>query len=104
AAISPSSPGPNLAWSFNPANGSLSIVSLPPPQITQVGLGPGNTFAISGTGPAGQAYRILAATNLAMPINAWAEAGTGIFNGGVFSFTDDMATNFPQRFYRAVTP
>lgn len=104
AAISPSSPGPNLAWSFNPANGSLSIVSLPPPQITQVGLGPGNTFAISGTGPAGQAYRILAATNLAMPINAWAEAGTGIFNGGVFSFTDDMATNSPQRFYRAVTP
>ena len=75
-----------------------------PPQITQWGVGSDGNFAMSGTGPAGAGYRILASTNLALPLNNWTAVTSGSFSGGVFDFTDTQATNFPQRFYRVVTP
>jgi len=32
--IVPAAPGPGLAWNFNPTNGTLSVLSLGPPQIS----------------------------------------------------------------------
>jgi autotransporter-associated beta strand protein len=64
----------------------------------------GSSLALRGGGPDGQGYRVLAATNIALPASNWSEIGTGLFNGGSFFITDPQATNLPARFYRVVTP
>jgi len=66
--------------------------------------GVGGDFSLSGTGPVGEGYRILATTNLELPLVNWPVVDTGVFTGGVFSFTDTQATNYALRFYRVVTP
>jgi autotransporter-associated beta strand protein len=104
SSISPAIPGPGLAWHFTPANGTLSVVGVPPPQFTQFGFGAGGAFTLAGTGPNGQSYRLLAMTNLFPPYNAWLPVTTGIFSDGVFHFSDTQATNYPRRFYRVLTP
>lgn len=80
-------------------------VALPPPQITSAvwNVG-GNSFTLSGLGPASAAYRVLAATNVALPLSNWMTTATGSFTGGVFTVTDPQATNYPQRFYQVVAP
>ena len=97
--------------SNNVAGGSIDLVIVtngPPPvvepQFTFVGMGGDGSFNVSGTGPTNASYRILAATNLGLPFSSWTPMVTGVFNGGIFNFTDVLATNFPARFYRAVTP
>ena len=96
--------GPGLAWSFAPANGILAVVALAPPQFTNFTLGANGAFTLAGTGPAGQTYRILAATNPATPFTNWFVAAGGAFTGGRFSFTDPATTNYPQRYYRLSAP
>lgn len=103
SAVVPPSPGPNLTWSFDPAAGTLNIVSLPPPYISNATLS-GSGFALSGTGPSGQGYRVLMATNLEVPLGNWFSVATGVFSGGVFNALDGQATNSSGRFYRVVTP
>ena len=104
SSLSPVSPGTNLAWNFNPTNGILSVLSLAPPQITSLSVGAGSSFNLSGTGPAAQPYRILAATNIALPLSNWTVATTGSFLAGLFNFTDAPISNQVQKFYRVVTP
>jgi hypothetical protein len=104
AGFSPSTPGPGLGWEFHPTSGTLSVVSVAPPQFTTIVAGADGSYTLSGTGPAGAAYRIFATTNLVLPLSHWTVAATGTFHGGVFQFTDTAATNFPHRFYRAMTP
>ncbi len=103
--ITPSTPGPGLAWdtSMLTNNGTLGILSTTP-AIMQSLLLPDHNFQLSGTGPSGAAYRILAATDVTQPIGSWVQIGLGTFTDGAFSFSDLQATNFPQRFYRVVTP
>ncbi|MCX6893043.1 MAG: autotransporter-associated beta strand repeat-containing protein [Verrucomicrobia bacterium] len=102
--FSPATLGPNLGWSFNPTNATLSVISLQPPQLTQYSMASNGGFTLSGTGPDGQSYRILAATNLALALSNWSTIATGVFNGGVFQFTDLPSTNQTTRFYDVVTP
>jgi autotransporter-associated beta strand protein len=101
--ITPATPGPGLAWEFNPTTGTLLVVATQPPQFTQFSVS-GGAFTMSGTGPAGSSYRIYAATNMALSFSEWTPVATGAFSGGMFSFTDEQATNYPVRFYRAVSP
>ena len=101
--IAPSLAG-NLAWNFNPTNGTLSVIGPPPPQFTQISMTGDGNFTLSGTGPNDQGYRILTATNLALPFSNWTAIVTGVFGGGVFQFTDLESTNRPTRFYNVVTP
>ena len=62
-------------------------------------------MTLSGTGPANNGYRVLASTNVALPVNLWTEVGNGNFAGnGAFNFTDTNTSGFAQRFYRIVTP
>jgi len=102
--ISPVSPGANLAWTFNPATGTLSISALPSPQVTSVRLGSSGSFTMSGVGPTGQTYRVVASTNVALALSNWTSVATGIFTNGVFSFTDGQASSYARRFYRVTTP
>ena len=102
--IMPESPGVNLSWAFNPTNGTLSVFSLAPPVIRQFGLNARSNFTLSGTGPAGQVYRIFTTTNLGLPMGSWTALTTGILAGGSFAFTDPQTTNYGYRFYRVTTP
>ena len=62
------------------------------------------SFTAAGTGPTGQGYRIVATTNLTLPLSNWTAVATGVFSGGVFTFTENQTTNFNNRYYRAITP
>lgn len=102
--ISPPSPGPGLAWRFDPNTGRLSAVALEPPQILRFAFDAEGGFRMSGAGPAGQPYQVLAATNAALPMAAWTVVGTGWFEGGAFSFADPQPPSHAFRCYRVVTP
>ena len=51
----------------------------------------------------GQSYRIQASTNLADSA-AWTDLTNFTAGSGLFTFTDQSSTNYPTRFYRAVSP
>jgi len=102
--ISPATPGPGLAWSFNPTNGTLSVLSLGPLQINDFAIGAEGSFNLAGTGPNGQGYRVLAATNVTLPLSNWTALSTGVFTGGVFHYSDTQSTNHSQRYYRVAMP
>jgi hypothetical protein len=98
---------PPLAWNHStvPVDGTLRVTTaVPRPKIAMFGRTSDGNFQLGGTGPDGAAYRILATTNIGLPLVNWAEIGNGSFAGGVFSFTDSNATNYSQRFYSVVTP
>jgi hypothetical protein len=58
---------------------------------------------LAGTGGVGQAYVLLASTNLA-PAN-WTPIATNTANtNGIIQFTDSQATNYLERFYRLQVP
>ena len=95
------------AGGFSAQSGlTLTVTNAPPtpPVVTQFGVGAGPSFGLSGTGPTGAAYRILAATNALLPLSNWSVAATGTFTNGAFSFSDPQFTNQGARFYRVATP
>ena len=59
---------------------------------------------LTGSGPSGAPYRVLAATDLSLPLGNWLEIGNGTFTGGLLDFADLQATNYPRQFYRISTP
>jgi autotransporter-associated beta strand protein len=96
-----------LDWNKDsvPVDGTLRVIGgVEPPHIGTGGLVADGNFQITGTGPTGAGYRILAATNVAQPLVEWLQLDSGTFSGGAFSFTDLTATNYLRRFYRVVTP
>jgi autotransporter-associated beta strand protein len=100
---------PALSWDTSQltVDGTLRVMGgIRIGQIVSVAQGTGGSFQIqiSGTGSTNQPYRVLATTNIDQPVTNWVEVGSGTFTGGVFTFTDQKATNYPARFYRLVTP
>jgi autotransporter-associated beta strand protein len=100
-------PGPGLAWSFNPANGVLSVVSgvapfTVPPHISTITL-TGTNLTVTGTNAqSGALYYTLTTTNLQLPLSQWTPVGTNIAPGANnFSFTITNAVNpkDPRQFY-----
>ncbi|HWX20326.1 MAG TPA: LamG-like jellyroll fold domain-containing protein [Candidatus Binatia bacterium] len=100
-----------LAWDASKLtnNGTLTVVTgnLPPPVpplITNFAVLSDGNFALRGTGAVGQTCILLGASNLLAPV-AWVPLATNTADtNGLFQFTDQLATNFAQRFYRTVTP
>ena len=84
----------------NPDNDSVSIaanVAFPPaPVLSAIVSGSGGGFQLTITNSPGQSVIIQASTNLL----SWIPILT---NTEPFTFTNFDSTNFPQRFYRAVT-
>jgi hypothetical protein len=81
----------------------LTVAS--PPLITSASMAAdGSSFLISGAGPAGAACRVVATTNLTLPLSNWIPISTGAFSGGVFNFADPEASNYVFRLYRLITP
>lgn len=93
------SPGPGLAYSFNPANGVLSVVTgivqPPAPTINKITLSGTNVIitATNNNGPGGT-WALLGTNNLASPLTNWPVISTGTFdsNGNV-ALTNGIGTN-----------
>ncbi len=98
-------PGPGLAWSFNPATGVLSVITgvtgfTLPPGITNFALVNGTNIVISGTnGQAGALYYLLTSTNLLLPKSQWTPVSTNTAAGANFSFSVTNAAIHGSQFY-----
>ena len=70
-------------------------------KFTSITLSPGGSVLITGTGPSDTAYRLLASSDLSLPIASWTVLTNSVFAAdGTFSFTDTGAVALPARFYR----
>ena len=74
------------------------------PRLSGVWRRSDGNIRLTGWGPSGAPYRVLAATNLGLPPGNWLQIGSGAFTGGLLDFADLQATNSPRRFYRIITP
>ena len=81
---------------FTPAN---SLV--PPTIISQTILGNGS-FQFVFSEPNGQTYRLLASTDMTLPIASWTVVSSGTFGTGPITYTE--SSGLPQRFYIIVSP
>jgi hypothetical protein len=80
------------------------ITVKPKPVIGKPVLSNGN-FILSGTnGPAGQAYRILSSTNVALPLASWTPVVTNVFAAdGSYSYTNTPVTG-KMSYFLLVSP
>jgi hypothetical protein len=100
------SPGAGLGWSFNPANGVLSVITTTsgftiPPGITNLTIS-GTSLTIGGTnGQSGDTYYLLSTTNLLLPKSQWTPVSTNVAAGASFSFVVPNAVTLhgAQQFY-----
>jgi uncharacterized repeat protein (TIGR03803 family) len=63
----------------------------------------GGAFQIIFSGPANQPYRVLASTDVTLPLHLWTVLANGSFSGTV-TYVDTDATNYNSRFYRIGSP
>jgi hypothetical protein len=77
-----------------------------PPQFVPPYPGPGNSYQLNFTGPAGSSYTIWCTSDVALtPVNTqWSNLATGTFSGGIDSFTDPNGGTNPQQFYEITSP
>jgi hypothetical protein len=95
---------PLLLTLHNPRGGTIFRIVLTP-QITDITRGPDGSVRLTATGPSGATLRLLASTNISLPIASWSSLTTGTFDtNGQFSFTDTTAATANARFYRIGTP
>jgi hypothetical protein len=53
----------------------------------------------------GASFSVLASTNVALPLSNWINLGPATQGlAGQYLFTDPTGTNFPQRYYRVISP
>lgn len=76
------------------------------PTVTQTMMASGNQAVITGGGGfAGTTYRILTATNIALPAIQWQPIATNRFGaGGDFSYTNSIQPGTPGRYFRVSVP
>ena len=103
SAVQPATPGPGLRWNLSALNttGTISVMSVPQPGITNIAVADGNLTVSGGNGVPGGEYWVLTAADLGLPAASWTPALTNVFdsNGG-FSFTVPVNPGEPQRFFR----
>jgi hypothetical protein len=94
-------------FSVSTNNNSLVVIYTPAPLVAPIlnntlSSGSGD-FELSFSGPANQAYEVVASTNVALQLTNWIVLTNGLFGTGTVNFTDRAATN-QQEFYRIVSP
>lgn len=66
---------------------------------------PGGAFKFGFTNTPGLSFTALTTTNVSLALGNWNVTGPVLeIAPGVFQFSDPLATNFPQRFYRVRSP
>ncbi len=81
----------------------LVVAPLVAPTLSQVVSCGAGGFSLSFSGSSGQSYRVLAGTNLSLPLTNWLTLTNGFFGTGSINFLDHAATN-QQKFYRLGSP
>jgi len=81
----------------------LDYVAAVPPVLNNSSTAANGSFAFSFSGSAGSNFRVLASTNLLLPLTNWWVLTNGVFGAGSMNYTDATATNL-QEFYRIVSP
>lgn len=99
---------PGLAWNWNPATATLSVVTggsfapTVPPVIKSFSIS-GANVTLSGTNAqAGAIYYLLTSTNLLMPLSQWTAVSTNVASGAnnfTFTGTNAVSPNSPKQFY-----
>ena len=85
-------------------NTLTDYLSVKPRPMLVVALSDGSILFSGVNGPAGQPYRILNSTNLALPLANWTPIWTNIFGAdGSFGYTNTMVTN-AANFFLLVAP
>jgi autotransporter-associated beta strand protein len=89
-------------------NGNSLVLNYVPaalvqPMVSSFSWNGTHAFSLAFSGPPGQGYKILASTNVALPLTGWQVLTSSIFGTGTVNFTDMTATN-AQRFYRIASP
>ncbi len=76
------------------------------PTITQTIARTGNQVIINGAGGlAGATYRILTATNVALPLVQWTPIVTNQFSAsGGFTYTNVIQPSLPAQYFRVILP
>jgi len=100
ASITPSVPGPGLAWDTSQlGNGAISVITAP--VISSVKVSGGNLI-LSGTGGALNGnYVVLWTTNVATPMINWVPIATNVYDSsGNFSWTNPLIPGVHQSFFR----
>jgi hypothetical protein len=102
--------GYTYSLSTNTAKKVVLVVSPPsPPGFSKASFVSSNgNLILSGTGGVTNgAYNVLASTNIALPLNQWTSIATNQFtsNGNfIFTITNAVPTNVPQRFFLLQVP
>jgi fibronectin-binding autotransporter adhesin len=86
--------GAGLAWNFNAANGTLSVVSASgpgvftqPTGITHFSLNGANAVLTATNGQSGAAYYLLQSTNVSLPLSQWNVVATNVLGSdGNYTF------------------
>jgi T5SS/PEP-CTERM-associated repeat protein len=86
-------------------DGSIEVIGLLPPAFSRITATGTNVIVVGTNGTPGANYAVLTATNISLPVNNWFSLFTNQFNaGGGFSFTNGIAPNELQRYFRIRTP
>lgn len=87
-------------------NGTISVLGpTPQPVITNVVVSGSNVILSGINGTAGNPYKLMTSTNVALPMSSWTPAVTNLFGvGGTFSVTNSMDPAKPANFYRLQVP
>jgi hypothetical protein len=100
------SPGPGLAWSFDPNLGKITVIAgIVPftvsPHISTITLSGTNVILTGTNAQANAIYYLLSSTNLLVPVSQWKPVGTNITTAAnLFNFTNNAVNaNNPQQFY-----
>jgi len=115
-AASSSSPGYGISFravsanTFRASSGSSASVTIVQivftPTITQAITRAGNQVMVNGAGGlAGETYRILTSTNVALPAAQWTPLTTNQFGAsGDFGYTNLIQPNRPAQYFRVTLP
>lgn len=99
---------PGLSWNTGALNsaGTIAVTGTPIPPVTTSANISGPSFILQGTGGlAGATYRLLASTNVALPLASWTRIATNTFSvTGTYSNAVSLTPVVPQRFFAVEVP
>jgi autotransporter-associated beta strand protein len=106
ANITPTNPGPGLAWNTNNlTNGTISVVANPSPRFTGATAASGKIILAGSGGYPGGGYSVLANTNVIAPVTGWTVIATSTFDSfGNFANTNPILFGTNALFYRIRVP
>jgi len=103
-----SAPGRDYYWSVQAVDTSFAgspfaaeqQFTVAAPRIIELLMLGNGHFQFSFSNEASVIYEVLATTNVALPLAQWTVLGPPVsLGGGLYRFTDLLATNHAQRFY-----